>query len=88
MGGAAEEGERWPFVCDGEGLEGSGGVAVFSRAFWRRARVLGDRLRARARFSREESEVEDVESESGSDISEMEGGEGRFLAVERIMGSK
>ena len=65
MGGAAEEGERWPFVWDGRGLEGSGGVAPFSfsKAFCRRARVLGERLRARARFSREESEEGESESE-------------------------
>lgn len=71
MEGTAEEGERCPFGW------GMGGVAfVLSRAFCRRARVLGERLRARARFSREESEEGDSGSESGSGVSEIVEGEG------------
>lgn len=92
MGGAAEEGERWPFACDAGGFGGRGGVAPFSfsRAFFRRARVFGERLRARARFSSEESEEGEEESESlsRSGISEMGDGEARRLALERVIGAK
>ena len=85
MSGTAEEGERWPFDW---GMEGRGRAAfVLSRAFCRRARVLGERLRARARFSREESDEGDSGSESGSGASEMVEGEGCFVEG-RVMGVK
>lgn len=86
MLGTAEEGERCPF---GWGMDGSGGAAfVLSRAFCRRARVLGERLRARARFSREESEEGDSDPESGSGVSEMVEGEGWCFVEGRVMGVK
>ena len=44
-------------------------------AFWRRARVLGDRLRARARFSRDESDEWESGSDSGSGVSDMGSGD-------------
>lgn len=60
-----------------------GGAIGVDRAFCCRAKVLGERLRDRARFSREESE----ESEDGD--SGMEFGEVcRFRAAERVMGAK
>lgn len=76
---AAEKGERWPF---GWGL-GSGGFCFgCEAAFCRLAWVFGLRLRARARFSRLESESE------GSESSDMASGEIWRFAAERVMGAK
>ena len=58
------------------------------RAFWRRACVLGERLRGRARFSWVESEEWESGSESGSCVSERDAGDMRGLVVERVMGAK
>ena len=66
-------------------MEDRGGVP-FSRAFLRRARVFGERLRVRVRFSREESE--EGESESGSGVSDMGAGDVWCLAAERVIGAK
>lgn len=85
---AAVDGERCPFVS---GREPFGGGFVdwdafeAEASFCRLACVLGLRLRARARFSRLESE----EGESGSEASDMEAGEmWRFAVAERVMGAK
>ena len=82
MGLAAEEGNRWPFE-DGVEVSLNGDLAcVAALAFCCLARVLGLRLRDRARFSRLESDV------SGSESSEMMVGEERRSAAERVMGAK
>ena len=87
MSGAAEEGERWPFVVASEGFLGredveegfevlevrAGGWLWFTRDF-------GLRLRALARLSESE--------ESGSFSSEIGLGEVARLEAERVIGAK
>ena len=60
-----------------------GGAVGLVRAFCCRAKVFGERLRDRARFSREESE-ESEEGDSGMEFGEV----WRFRAAERVMGAK
>ena len=72
-------------VSSGDFFVGRIGFLEAAVSFCRLARVLGLRLRARARFSRLESE----EGESGSESSDMGEGEGALLAVtERVIGAK
>lgn len=59
------------------------GAVGFDRAFCCRAKVFGERLRDRARFSTEESE-ESEEGDSGMEFGEV----CRFRAAERVIGAK
>lgn len=85
--GVADVGERCPFMlpfgdCFNGGT-GGGASLVAERAFCWRAKVLGERDRERARFSREESE------ESEEDDWAIEEGEVyRLRPAERVMGAK